>query len=640
MGTIQAGLVLGSLWAFVDAAFTYVTGASPALDLVEIFAVLLAGSLLFHATCAASYHVRPHRAFEAIGILGVALAPVSYLMRGREVFTPEGLAAGILPVAAAALVAFLAVRRGDAHFSFTRARVVLVLLIYFVAALAFALRADRVQAITTEMILDIFGYVAALGVALAVAASIVRRSLPLVLFVLTLVASSGVAVHRGSGPPVFEPPPAMATSPSRAPTGAPNVLLIVLDTVRAKNLDIYGYPKPTLAKTGAYLKEGLIVDAATASGTYSLPSHGSLFTGLLPSAHGAHTIIDGEAPYGRAWPDIETMADWLKGRGYSTTGVSANDIFLVPWTGLQKGFDTFLASSPRGLRFVPFASALRRSFARMRLLGRRTSGLTWTATEVTNAALDVVSASREPFFLFLNYFDAHDPHVVLGTPPWPVPSPSKPIDAYDTEIAYIDSEIARLLGFLEDKGRLDQTLVIVTADHGEYFNERNRRGHPSVPYEQSLHVPLALRLPGVIAPGRSPRRTGLLEVFRMVRDVVSAAPLDWLSEVDVTPRILSEAWAQRDYPKTRPADHRPSTTIVYAGNLKLIHKLSGRNELFDLDVDPDEQRNLIDTTDPGLVALKEKMIREVMLRATRGPGPAPPLSEDAAERMRALGYLK
>ena len=76
MGTIQAGLVLGALWAFIDAAFTYVTGASPAIDLAEILAVPLAGSLLFHATCAASYSVRPHRIFEGIGILGVALAPV------------------------------------------------------------------------------------------------------------------------------------------------------------------------------------------------------------------------------------------------------------------------------------------------------------------------------------------------------------------------------------------------------------------------------------------------------------------------------------------------------------------------------------------------------------------------------------
>ncbi len=640
MRTIQAGLALGSFWAFVDVVFTYVTGASPAIDLPEFFLVPLAGSLLFHATCAASWSVRPHRAFEAMGILGVALAPVSYLIRGRDQFTPEGLAAGLLPIGVAGVVALRAIRGGDEHFRFTRARIAVVLLIQFAAALAFALRADRVQAITTGMIVEVFAYVAGLGVLLLVAASIASTPKPMVLPALSFFASIGVALHRGSGPPTFEPPAKGASAPALSPSITPNVLLIVLDTVRAENLDLYGYSKPTLAKTGAYLKEGLVFDAATASGTFSLSSHGSLFTGLLPSAHGAHTIIGGESPHGRAWPDIETMADWLKMRNYATIGVSANDIFLVPWTGLQKGFDTFLASSPRGLRFVPFAAALRKSLVRLRLIGRRTTDLTWTATEITNAALDVVRSSPEPFFLFLNYFDAHDPHVVLGTPPWPVAPSAKGIEAYDTEIAYIDGEIARLLGFLKEKGRLDSTLVILTADHGEFFNERKLRGHPAMPYELSIHVPLALRLPGVIAPGRSARRTGLLEVFRMVRNVVEQEPLGWLTEVDVAPKILSETWALRDYEKTRPKDNRPSTTVVFAGNLKLIHRLSGRSELFDLDADPDEERNLIDSADLGLVALKEKMVREVMLRTTRGPGPAPPLSEGATERLRALGYLR
>ena len=80
--------------------------------------------------------------------------------------------------------------------------------------------------------------------------------------------------------------------------------------------------------------------------------------------------------------------------------------------------------------------------------------------------------------------------------------------------------------------------------------------------------------------------------------------------------------------------------MVFAGNLKLIHRLSGRNELFDVEADPNEERNLIDSRDPRLVALKEKMLREVDLRPVRPPGPAQPLTEDAMERLRALGYLK
>ena len=638
-GSAQAGFVLGALWAFVDVVFTYVTGASPAIDLPEIFLIPLAASVLFHATCAAANVVRPHRMFQLMGVCAVILPPVAYLFRGREQFVAAHLLAGILPIMAAGFLAWREIKKPADRGWASPARVVLCLLIYFGAALAFALRADRVQSITTPMILDVFGYVGGLSVALAFTASMVRVSRAPALLSLTLLASIGVGVHRGSGPPKFEPPKALPSARVETPA-VQNVLLIVLDTVRARNLDLYGYSKPTFAKTGAYLKEGLVFDAATASGTYSLSSHGSLFTGLLPSAHGAHTIIGGEAPYGRVWPDIETMADWLKRRDYKTIGISANDIFLVPWTGLQKGFDTFLASSPRGLRFVPFASALRRYLVKARVISRRTTDLTWNATEVTNAALDVVRATPEPFFLFLNYFDAHDPHVVLGSPPWPVPTPAKAADAYDTEIAYIDGEIARLLDFLKAQGRLDHTLVIVTADHGEYFGERKLRGHPAMPYEWSLHVPLGLRLPGVFAPGRSARRTGHFEVLRMVRNVLEGTPLHWMSEVDKTPRIFNEAWSQRDHDKGRASDNRPTATVVFAGNLKLIHRISGRSELFDLDADPDEERNLFDTTDPALAALRERMIREVMLRTTRGPGPAPELSEDALERLRALGYVR
>jgi len=98
--------------------------------------------------------------------------------------------------------------------------------------------------------------------------------------------------------------------------------------------------------------------------------------------------------------------------------------------------------------------------------------------------------------------------------------------------------------------------------------------------------------------------------------------------------------ARQDFDKAMPKDGRPSTTVVFAGNLKLIHRLSGNTELFDVEKDPGEAVNLIDSQDPAIVALKAKMLREVDLRAVRPPGPAQPLTEDAKERLRALGYLK
>ena len=126
----------------------------------------------------------------------------------------------------------------------------------------------------------------------------------------------------------------------------------------------------------------------------------------------------------------------------------------------------------------------------------------------------------------------------------------------------------------------------------------------------------------------------------MVQDVLSRNSLDWLSAIDLNPRIITEAWARQDFDKTMPADGRPSTTVVFAGNLKLIHRLSGNMELFDVEEDPGEAVNLIDSQDPAIVEVKAKMLREVDLRVVRPPGPAQPLTEDAKERLRALGYLK
>ncbi|HQZ17846.1 MAG TPA: sulfatase [Vicinamibacteria bacterium] len=637
---IESGLVLGGLWAFVEVVLTYVTGFAPTGDVVEIALAPLAVLVLYQATVLAVAQVRPHRVFGLFAAAGALLPPVLFFWRGRGQRVPEHLVAGLLPIALCLLLVWRETRRPSDRAWLTPGRVVATLVLYFGAALAFALRADRVLAITSAQIATSVAWCAAVAVIGAIAVAATRRR-PLAALSLVLVAASfAIAWQRGSGPPSYKEEAVRPPGSPSAKAGAPNVLLIVLDTVRADHLDLYGYSRPTFALTGKYLKDGLVFDRAASSGTFSLPSHASLFTGLLPSAHGARPLLGGDTAYGRLWPEVDTLASFLRGQGYRTAGVSANDIFLAEWTGLQKGFDTFSATAVRGVRFASLSTALRRAFGRITRSRRRLVPNNWTATQVTDAAIDIVSQKAEPFFLFLNYFDAHDPHAQIGSPPWFNPATAKPIDMYDTEIAYIDSEVARLLGTLRQRGRLNDTLVVVAADHGEYFGERKLRGHPAAVYEGSTHVPLALRLPGVVPQGRTGRRTGLHEVFRMVQDVLSRNSLDWLSAIDLNPRITTEAWARQDFDKAMPKDGRPSTTVVFAGNLKLIHRLSGNTELFDVEKDPGEAVNLIDSQDPAIVALKAKMLREVDLRAVRPPGPAQPLTEDAKERLRALGYLK
>lgn len=637
---IETGLLLGSGWGLVEVVLTFVTGFAPASDAVEVMLAPVLVLVLYQLTVLAASQVRPHPVFDLLDTAGVLLPTLVLFLRGRGQRAPVHLLAGLAPIILGAFLVFLERRRRSNRGWLKPMAVASILLLYFGAALAFAIRTDRVSAVTSALIATAcFWCVSAAAIAALAAAAPGRfrgGAVPLVLF----GAAFGVAWQRGSDPPRYrgEMAPPSAGRPA-APIDAPNLLLIVLDTVRADHLDLYGYSRPTFALTSKYLRDGLVFDSATSSGTFSLPSHASLFTGRLPSAHGARSVIGGDTAYGRVWPELETIASFLGARGYRTAGVSANDIFLAEWTGLQKGFDTFSASAPRALRFNPLSTAFRRSMSRATRARRRLS-TNWSAEQVTDAAIDLVSQKSEPFFLFLNYFDAHDPHVLMGAPPWFDPKSAQPSDLYDSEIAAIDAQVARLLQSLEGSGQLARTLVVVAADHGEYFGERKLRGHPAAVYQPSTHVPLALRLPGVVPPGRTGRRTGLHEVFRMVEDVVGRNSLDWLREADLTPRILTEAWARPDYGRTLPADGRPSTTVVFAGSLKLIHRLSGRNELFDLEADPAEAIDLIDSGDPRLLALKAEMLREVDLRVARPPGPAQPLSEDAKERLRALGYLK
>ena len=554
---IETGLLLGGLWGFVEVVLTYIIGFAPTSDAVEVFLVPVLLLVVYQLTILASAQVRPHALLDLLDTAGVLIPPVLLLLRGRGQRAPLHLIAGLVPISLCALLVFLETRRRSERGWLTPARVSVLLLLYLGAALAFAVRVDRVSAVTSAMIATAALWCASVAViaSLAIAAGGKFRGATAV--TVLAAASLAMASQRGSDPPSYKTELARPAARATAPKDAPNVLLIVLDTVRADHLDLYGYSRPTFALTAKFLSDGLVFDRATSNGTYSLPSHASLFTGQLPSAHGARSVLGGDTSYGRVWPELETIASSLGARGYRTAGVSANDIFLAEWTGLQKGFDTFSASAPRALRFAPLSTVVRRLISRT-LRSRRPPASNWSAEQVTNAAIDIVSQKSEPFFLFLNYFDAHDPHVQMGSPPWLDPKSTAPADLYDTEIAYIDAQIARLLTSLREGGHLDRTLVILAADHGEYFGEHGLRGHPAGIYEQSTHVPLVLRLPGVVPQGRTGRRTGLHEVFRMVRDVVGRSPLGWLNEADVTPRILTEAWSRQDYARSYPTMAAPA----------------------------------------------------------------------------------
>lgn len=306
--------------------------------------------------------------------------------------------------------------------------------------------------------------------------------------------------------------------------GMPNVLLFILDTVRAADLSLYGYHHPTtpfLEELGA---RGVVFRRAIAPSSWTLPSHASIFTGRWPNAHDA----DWMTPLS---PEANTLAEEFRRAGYRTGGFVGNVTYAAAETGLGQGFATyevrrfklgevihaaavgrFMVEAPRTRNLLGESWLLDRNSAEE--LGARFRG--WLGEGDTD----------RPFLAFLNLYDAHLPFDPApadrgrfgpqSTPPWRSRlrrfldgvGPLRPRNPtwllesrarYGEAIASMDAEIRRIVESLERRGLLDSTILIVTSDHGELFGEDGLIGHGNGLHVNSVHVPLV-----IVAPGRAP----------------------------------------------------------------------------------------------------------------------------------------
>lgn len=440
---------------------------------------------------------------------------------------------------------------------------------------------------------------------------------------LLVLSAAGIAAVQMSIRS-FEESRAIAALPAAA-EGAPNVLLIVLDTVRADALGVYGAPRAATPNLDRLAQRGVLFDHASSTAPWTLPATASLMTGRLPSELSADWLspLDGRFP---------TLAEFLSARGYASAGFVANYKYCTEETGLSRGFAHY---EDHELSLAEFAECT--------ALGRRLLFSPWlpqlgcyhdpvrkSAADVNAAFLDwTARQSKRPWFAFLNYLDAHDPYA--APPPFDAHRPAdaaqrtvlrfwwfldrvtlEPGDvplnqaAYADCIRYLDAELGRLFDALEQRGALEDTLIIVTADHGEHFGEHGLYLHGNSLYEPLVHVPLLMIWPDQIPHGeRVDLPVSLAAVPATIQDLVAAGngPFDGVS--------LAQAWrsggdslADRPVmaevltpPITPPCQgaspiFRGSMRSVRLGNLKLIQNADGGRELFDLALDPLEQRNL------------------------------------------------
>ncbi len=510
---------------------------------------------------------------------------------------------------------------------------------------------------------------ALLAVAIVHGAALGRGARPLA--ALGVSALAALAIGVGFGNPSRPPRSAAATAGARP--GAPSILLVTLDTLRADHVSAYGYPRKTTPRLDALARRSTLFERAYASSPYTLSTHASLFTGLLPSAHGAHPVPFPNTQPGRATPPdypldqrAPTLAERLAQLGYRTGAVAANHGYLGRWTGLSRGFGTYDCRRIRLHRYAPLlAPFLLR--ASPRLADRFSTEATRRADAITDRALRWVdSAGGAPFFLFLNYYDPHYPYAPPA--PWDrrfLPDgPVKPIvlsivqnqlergsrrmapqelayllAQYDGEIGFMDSELGRLLDGLEQRGLLEGMLVIVTSDHGEFFGEHGLFQHERALYEEVLRVPLLVKRPRQQQPLRVATRIGLHQVPRFVEalalDPGAADP--WSQDAGFeAPRLVAEYWTTRRLHRNNAARFGvPAMRALYDERYKLIQMLGGNDELYDLQSDPGETRNRLHEE----AAARERLGEGLAGLALKPRSDAVPLRPEALEELRALGYL-
>ena len=416
-----------------------------------------------------------------------------------------------------------------------------------------------------------------------------------------------------------------AASCGPAPEAEPNVVLIVIDTLRADHLSFYGYEKNTTPFLSKLVEAGVVFEHACSTSSWTAPGTASIVTSLHPVQHGVHQGLmafqmlqqaDRSITVNRIPDAVVTVGEALREAGYSTWGLSDN-LNIGFEEGFNEGFDQFRTSNDAGAATVN---------ARLRK---------WVP-EMMEA---------EPYFLYLHYMDPHRPYQKRA--PWYEPREGELLDsisAYDSEISYVDSKIAEMYELM----RWDEnTLVMVTSDHGEEFQEHGDWDHGRTLYEEVLNVPLFVHSSAeAFESGRFAEHVSVLDILPTLRDFVGLPA----SPVEQGVSLLPVARGEGPPPEERTffSDLRSppwfgSLTVkaVVRGDEKYILTLPDTEELYDLSADPGEGNSLLEERRLLADELRGELddFEGGCIRFTSESADVE-LDEEAVEKLKALGYVQ
>jgi arylsulfatase A-like enzyme len=407
------------------------------------------------------------------------------------------------------------------------------------------------------------------------------------------------------------------------------IVLVSIDTLRRDHVGAHGYPRPTTPRLDALAREGLTCDDAVSPSSWTLPAHLSLLTSVDPGRHGAidmeHTF-DGRVP---------TLPEALRQEGFATQAVTSH-LYVSSVYGVDRGFDHLDFHQDR------------------------------KATDVAERARDLLDRFGDrPFFLFLHFYD---PHWHYDPPASTRPLFERPyrgtvtglwqdfskrarvsaddvqhlVDLYDGEIRYVDDELGRVLDHMKSRGLDRSTLVVVTSDHGEEFQEHGSWEHQKTLYEEVIRVPLVVRGPDV-APRRETAQVSLLDVAPTILAWAGLQPWPHAQGRSLlAPPGNREAYGETDH--TIDGTYKLFLRLGQ-GRWKTIVSLARtdgsvrRTEWYDLANDPAETHSV---SPPANLAQSAQDRAIARWQSGRGQGrPAPPVSltPEQRDRLRALGYI-
>lgn len=426
-----------------------------------------------------------------------------------------------------------------------------------------------------------------------------------------------------------------------APAGGrpPDVLLLVVDTLRADRLGSHGYDKPTSPRLDALAAEGVRFANAVAPSTWTKPSMAALFTGRYPSELGlaGEETTELEKTTAVLPESVELLAERFARGGYRTLAV-LNQIHLDPRWGFARGFEQYRRLD----HFDAFA------------LNDELRGL-------------LAADDGRPVFAWLHYFDVHWPYVreVRGLPEdlfgprdlgalsprismheivaQMTARPDRELAArlsnrYDAEIRYADEAAGAMLDFLARTGRLDNTIVVVTADHGEQFLEHGEFGHGNLPYDEEARIPLIVRTPERFGftPGVRRQPANLLDVGPTLLELAGL-------EADPTARgrSLVAALGGTDAPGGAVLTQTDRAWAARGARHKLIRFTAGRQEFYELASDPGELDDRAAAGCTGPCAALADFLTQLAGRLETGGGTSSgvELTAEETEQLRSLGYL-